>query len=317
MMEQTNLSVTTYFIIIGFSDFPVLQTVISFLVLFAYLVTVSGNMTILLLVCQDQHLHTPMYFFICNLSILDICCSTNNLHNILISSVTRDNTISIAGCLTQIFIFISLTCAELLILAAMSYDRYVAICSPLYYNMIMNFPVCTLLAISCWVLGALESIPIFWELFKLTCFRSNTINHFFCDIMPIMKLTCSDTTFLDFYILTLGVLVSAFSPFLFTVISYVFIIVSVLKINSTTGRHKAFYTFSSHLTVFILLYTTLAIQYLRPHSVINLDSNKLVSLLNTATVPLLNPLIYSLKNKDVKEAFRRRVKTTILQCSRN
>ncbi|KAM5145589.1 olfactory receptor 2D2-like [Mantella aurantiaca] len=306
LMDQTNLSVTTYFIVIGFSDHPVLQPIISSIVLFIYLVTIGGNMMILLLVCQDQQLYTPMYFFLCNLSILDMCCSTNNLHNILISSISEDNTISIPGCLIQIFIFLSLTCAELLILAAMGYDRYVAICNPLYYNLIMTCPICTLLAMSCWILGTLESIPIFVELFKLTCYRSNTINHFFCDIMPVMKLTCSDTTFLDLYILTLGVLVSAFCPFLLTVISYAFIIVSVLKITSTTGRQKAFYTCTSHLTVFILLYTSLAIQYMTPHSLINLDSNKLISLINTAAVPLLNPLIYSLKNKDVKASFRRK-----------
>nr|DBA20717.1 TPA: hypothetical protein GDO54_017467 [Pyxicephalus adspersus] len=307
-MEQTNVSMTTYFIVIGFSDHPVLAPILSYMVLIIYLVTIGGNITILLLVYQDQHLHTPMYFFLCNLSILDICCSTNNLHNNLISSLTGDNIISVPGCLIQIFVFLSLTCAELLILAAMSYDRYVAICRPLYYKMIMTCPVCTLLAISCLVLGTIESIPIFWEMFKLTCYRSNIINHFFCDIMPVMKLTCSDTSFLEFYILTLGVLVSAFFPFLLTVISYVFIIVSVLKINSTKGRHKAFYTCSSHLTVFLLLYTTLAIQYMRPHSLINLESNKLISLFNTAAVPLLNPLIYSLKNKDVKTAFKRKVK---------
>ncbi|XP_077342658.1 olfactory receptor 5AR1-like [Lithobates pipiens] len=305
-MDQTNFSITTYFIVNGFSDHHGLQPVISFMVLCIYLVTIGSNMTILLLVCQDQQLHTPMYFFLCNLSILDICCSTNNLHNIVISAISGDNTISVSGCLLQIFIFLSLTCAELLILATMGYDRYVAICKPLYYSMIMTSPICTLLAMSCWILGALESVPLVLELFKLTCYRSNIIDHFFCDIMPVMKLTCSDTTFLDLYILTLGVLVSAFSPFLLTVISYFFIIVSILKINSSTGRHKAFYTCSSHLTVFMLLYTTLAIQYMRPHTLINLDSNKLISLFNTAAMPLLNPLIYSLRNKDVKASFIRR-----------
>ncbi|XP_073456985.1 olfactory receptor 5AR1-like [Aquarana catesbeiana] len=312
-MDQTNFSVTTYFIVNGFSDHPGLQPVISIMVLCIYLVTIGGNMTILLLVCQDQQLHTPMYFFLCNLSILDICCSTNNLHNIIISAITGDNTISVSGCLLQIFIFLSLTCAELLILATMGYDRYVAICNPLYYSMIMTSPICTLLAMSCWILGALESIQIVLELFRFTCYRSNIINHFFCDIMPVMKLTCSDTTFLDLYILTLGVLVSAFSPFLLTVISYFFIIVSILKIKSSTGRHKAFYTCSSHLTVFMLLYTTLAIQYMRPHTLINLDSNKLISLFNTAAMPLLNPLIYSLRNKDVKASFSRRFRVIKLK----
>ncbi|KAM9323921.1 olfactory receptor 5V1-like [Gastrophryne carolinensis] len=311
-----SLNVTTYFIIAGFSDQPTLQISMSILVLFVYLITLGGNVTILLLVCQDRQLHTPMYFFLSNLSILDICCSTNNLHHILLSFISGDKTISVLGCLIQIFIFLSLTCGELLILAAMSYDRYVAICNPLRYNMIMSFQICTLLALTCWAWGALESVPILLELFKLTCYKSNTINHFFCDIIPVMKLTCSNTSFLDLYILTIGVVIAAFCPFLLTVTSYIFIIRCILNIRSTTGRRKAFYTCSSHLTVFILLYTTLAIQYMRPHSLINLESNKLISLFNTAAVPILNPLIYSLKNKDVKTAFRKKFRVTKLKFSK-
>ncbi|XP_044161126.1 olfactory receptor 8B12-like, partial [Bufo gargarizans] len=307
-MDHTNVSEIKYFIIAGVSDVPMIHILIFLLVLLIYLFTVGGNLTILLLVCLDPQLHTPMYFFLCNLSILDICCSTNNLNNVIISFISGDNRVSVLSCIVQIFIFLSLTCGELLVLAAMSYDRYVAICNPLCYHMIMDCKTCAILVIVCWLLGALESIPIFGELLRFSCYKSNVVNHFFCDIMPVQKLSCSDAYFLDLYILTVGVVISAFTPFLLTFVSYVFIIAAILKIRSTSGRHKAFYTCSSHLTVVILLYTTLAIQYMRPHSLVNLDSNKLMSLFNTAAVPILNPLIYSLKNKDVKAAFRRRMR---------
>ncbi|XP_056397358.1 olfactory receptor 1019-like [Hyla sarda] len=307
-MDQTNVSVVKYFIIAGISEVPMIRIIIFLLVLLIFVLTFGGNLSIVLLVCLDPQLHTPMYFFLCNLSIVDITCSTNNLHNLLLSFLSGDNTVSVLRCTVQIFIFLSLTCGELLILAAMSYDRYMAICNPLHYNMIMNGRLCTLLAIMCWGMGTVESIPIFLELLRVSCYKSNMVNHFFCDIMPVLKLSCSDARFLDLYILTVGVVISAFCPFLMTCVSYVFIIVTILKIRSTTGRRKAFYTCSSHLTVVSLLYTTLAIQYMRPHSLVNLGSNKLISLFNTAAVPILNPLIYSLRNKDIKAAFRRRMR---------
>ncbi|XP_077137653.1 olfactory receptor 5AR1-like [Ranitomeya variabilis] len=310
-MDHTNISAVKYFIISGISDDPMIQVIIFLLVFIIYLLTLVGNLTILLLVNLDPQLHTPMYFFLCNLSILDIICSTNNLSNVLISFLSGDKTVSVLGCIVQIFIFVSMTCGELLILAVMGYDRYVAVCNPLRYHMIMNGRICALLAILCWVLGTVESIPIFLELLKFSCYKSTMVNHFFCDIMPVLMLSCSDTHFLDLYILTLGVGISAFSPFLMTFISYVFIIATILKMRSTTSRHKAFYTCSSHLTVVILLYTTLTIQYLRPHSLVNLDSNKLMSLFNTAALPILNPLIYSLKNKDVKAALQKRMRSML------
>ncbi|XP_077137651.1 olfactory receptor 5M11-like [Ranitomeya variabilis] len=309
-MDHTNISAVNYFIISGISDNPMIQVVIFLLVFMIYLLTLGCNLTILLLVSLDPQLHTPMYFFLCNLSFLDIICSTNNLNNVLISFLTGDRTVSVLGCIVQIFIFLSLTCGELLILAVMGYDRYVAVCNPLRYHMIMNGRICALLAILCWVLGTVECIPTFLELLKFSCYKSTMVNHFFCDIMPVLNLSCSDTHFLDLYVLTIGVGISAFSPCVITFISYVFIIATILRIQSTTGRHKAFYTCSSHLTVVILLYATLAIQYMRPHSLVNLDSNKLISLFNTAALPILNPLIYSLKNKDVKAALLKRMRSS-------
>ncbi|XP_069800172.1 olfactory receptor 5V1-like [Dendropsophus ebraccatus] len=310
-MDHGNVTTTTYFIIIGISEKPLLQCLVFLLVLLIYLVTLGGNITIFLLVCLDHHLHTPMYFFLANLSLLDISCSTISLHKILISFISGDNTVSVVECLVQIYTFLSLTCDELLVLAAMGYDRYVAICNPLRYRLIIDFKLCIVLASLCWVFGFLESLPTFLGLFKLTCYDSNKVDHFFCDVVPVLKLSCNDTSFLQLYILTVGVFFSVFTPFALTFISYIFIISTILSIRSSSGRRKTFYTCSSHLTVVLCLYASLVFQYLRPTSSINLGSNKYFSLFNAAAVPILNPLIYSLKNKDVKAAIRRRMRFVV------
>ncbi|XP_073417259.1 olfactory receptor 6C1-like [Dendrobates tinctorius] len=298
----------TYFIILGISQVPELQALVFLLVLILYLITVTGNMTLLLLVCLEHYLHTPMYFFLGNLSCLDVFCLTITLHKILLSYMSGDKTVSFTNCMSQMYIFSSLTCNELLILTAMSYDRYVAICNPLHYHMIMNRKICVLLATVCWVLGFVEVIPHMLAISRLSCYKSNEINHYFCDILPIMELSCSDTTLLRLIIFIEGLFLVSFIPLLLTFISYVFIIITILRIRSSLGRRKAFYTCSSHLTVVIILYVSLICQYLRPSSTDTLDSNKLFSLFNTAAVPVLNPFIYSLKNKDVKSAARKQLK---------
>ncbi|XP_069800168.1 olfactory receptor 6C1-like [Dendropsophus ebraccatus] len=299
-MDHGNVTTTTYFIIIGISEKPLLFVFL--LVLLIYLLTLGGNITIFLLVCLDHHLHTPMYFFLANLSLLDVSCSTISLHRILISFISADNTVSVVECFVQIYTFLSLTCDELLILTAMSYDRYVAICNPLRYHLVMDSNLCAFLAFLCWVFGFLEGLPIFMGLFKLLCFDSTSVDHYFCDIVPVLKLSCSDTTFLQLYIHAVGVFISSFIPFALTFISYVFIISTILSIRSSSGRPKAFYTCSSHLTVVLCLYASLVFQYQTPNSS---GSNKYFSLCNTAAVPILNLLIYSLRNKDVKAAIRR------------
>ncbi|OCT66141.1 olfactory receptor 1009 [Xenopus laevis] len=308
-MSQKNQTHVTFFIIKGISEVPGLQVLVFFLVLLLYLITLSGNLTILLLVCLDKKLHNPMYFFLGNLSILDVFSLSITLHKILFTFISGDKTVSFLGCMAQMYIFSSLTCNELLMLTAMSYDRYVAICNPLHYHMVMNRRVCALLAIICWVLGFIEVVPHMWAISKFTCYKSNEINHYFCDILPIMKLSCSDTTILKLVIFIEGLLLVSFTPFLFTFISYIYIIATILQITSNIGRRKAFYTCSSHLTVVIILYLSLVCQYLRPTSTDTLDSNKVFSLFNTAAVPVLNPFIYSLKNKDVKLSFRRQLKS--------
>ncbi|KAM8952578.1 olfactory receptor 6C74-like [Pelodytes ibericus] len=307
-MGHKNQTPVTYFIIKGISEVPELQTLVFLMVLFLYMITVSGNMTLLLLVCLDPHLHTPMYFFLGNLSFLDVFCLTITLHRILLSFMSGDNTVSFFNCMSQMYLFSCLTCDELLLLTAMSYDRYVAVCNPLHYHMVMSSRICLLLAMACWLTGFVEVIPHMWAISRFSCYKSNEINHYFCDILPIMKLSCSDTAILKLIIFIEGLVLVSFTPFLFTFTSYVFIIATILKIRSSSGRRKAFYTCSSHLTVVIILYMSLCCQYLRPSSTDTLDSNKVFSLFNTAAVPILNPFIYSLKNKDVKSAMRRQIK---------
>ncbi|XP_073454921.1 olfactory receptor 5AR1-like [Aquarana catesbeiana] len=302
-----NRTLVTFFYIKGITDAPDLQILIFITVLLIYLITLGGNMTILLLICLDRHLHTPMYFFLANLSIVDVSSSTITLHKVLVIFITGDHMVSYPACITQMYIFASLIGHELLILSAMSYDRYVAICNPLRYHMVMNSRVCSLLAISCWFMGLIQVLPAVVIFSGFSCYTSNEINHFFCDMIPLIKIICNDTSVLDIVFLIQGIFVITLLPFLFTSVSYIFIISTIMSIRSNTGKQKAFFTCSSHLTVVILLYTTLVSQYLTPTSLGTLNAKKMFSLFNTAAVPLLNPLIYSLKNKDVKLAVRRRL----------
>ncbi|XP_053545578.1 olfactory receptor 6C1-like [Bombina bombina] len=306
-MEDMNQTTVTYFIIKGISDVPQFQAPIFIVVLFLYLMTLGGNMTILHLVSQDPQLHKPMYFFLGNLSVLDMSYITVTLHKVLVTFISGQNTVSYISYIFQFYIFASLAGNQLLILTVMSYDRYVAICNPLCYHMTMNHTVCVLLAIFCWVFSFLERLPYLVILAQYTCYRSNIINHFFCDVIPLLKLTCNDTTLFNIFVYSEGFFVMVLTPFVLTFISYVFIITAILRIRSSSGRRKAFYTCSSHLTVVILLYVSLTCQYMRPSAKDSLDDNKMLSLFNTAVVPLLNPLIYSLKNNDVKSALRRKL----------
>ncbi|KAM4641691.1 olfactory receptor 6C1-like [Discoglossus pictus] len=296
-----------YFIIKGISDVPEFQALIFLLVLLIYLVTLGGNMTILLLVFLDPHLHIPMYIFVVNLALMDMSSTTTTLLKLLNSLVSGDNTISFVGCMTQCYIFTSLIAGELFLLTVMSYDRYLAICNPFHYHKVMNSRTCLLLAISCWVGGFVEIIPHVVILSGITCYQSKEINHFFCDIVPLQKLACGDTYFLDLSLFLSSTFHATFSMLL-TFVPYLFIISTILRIKSNTGRRKAFYTCSSHLTVVTLLYVTLICQYLKPTSKNNMASNKLFSLFNTVAVPMLNPIIYSLKNQAVMSSLRRRLK---------
>ncbi|KAM5145567.1 olfactory receptor 8G50-like [Mantella aurantiaca] len=302
-----NQTTLTFFIIKGITDIPELQSFFFMLVLLIYLVTIGGNMTIFLLICLDHHLHTPMYFFLANLSIVDLSSSTITLHKVLLIFITGDHTVSYMACIIQMYIFASILGHELLILAAMSYDRYLAICNPLRYHAIMNRRYCTFLVAGCYLMGFVQVLPPVITFSHFTCYITKELNHFFCDMVPLMKITCNDTSLLEMMILIQGLFFVTLIPFILTFICYFFIISVILKISSSAGKQKAFYTCSSHLSVVIFLYIMLVSQYLTPKTYGSLNAKKMFSLFNTAAVPMLNPLIYSLKNKDVKSAVRRRL----------
>ncbi|KAM5145670.1 olfactory receptor 6C1-like [Mantella aurantiaca] len=301
MINQTSLS---HFIIQGISDVPEHQTAIFVFILLTYLLALGGNLVILLLVYTNAHLHTPMYMFLCNLAIMDVSCSTVTQHNLLAMFITGNKKISFYCCMSQIYFFSSFTANELFLLTAMSYDRYVAICKPLYYVTVMSFESCSLLCSVSWLMGFITIIPYMVLLLQIFCYKSNVINHFFCDMKPVIELSCSDTFALKVLIFTEGIFILSLTPFVLTFISYAFIILTIMRIPANSGRRKAFYTCSSHLMVVTLLYGTLCLQYLRPASNDNINYNKLFSLFNTAVVPVLNPIIYSLKNEDVKLAIK-------------
>ncbi|XP_032621649.2 olfactory receptor 6N1-like [Chelonoidis abingdonii] len=304
--NQRNQTAVTEFILLGFADLPDLQIVLFLMFLVIYMATVAGNMLITAIVVADQHLHTPMYFLLGNLSCLETCYTSTILPRMLVSLLTGDKTISFNGCFSQLYFFSALVGTECCLLAAMSYDRYLAICKPLHYSTLMNNRFCFQLAAGSW-LNACLAITIFvLFLSQLTFCGPNEIDHFYCDPIPLMELSCSDT---HLSILVDFILACVFTlpPFLLTLTSYVFILANILRISSTTGRQKAFSTCSSHLMVVTIFYGTMMIFYMLPKRDTLRDLKKVLSLCFTVLTPLVNPLIYSLRNREVKEALSKAV----------
>ncbi|CAM4635954.1 unnamed protein product [Lepidochelys olivacea] len=302
--EEDNRTVITEFILLGFGDLPELQILLFLVFLVIYIVTMSGNILIIALVVADQHLHTPMYFFLGNLSCLETCYTSTILPRMLASLLTGDRTISVSGCFAQLYCFGFLAATECYLLAAMSYDRYLAICKPLHYAALMNSRLCLQLARGSWISGFLTCVIMMCFMSQLTFCGPSEIDHFFCDFSPMLKLSCSDTSTITLVSFILTSLDSP-CPFLLTVTSYVCIIATILRIPSTTGRQKAFSTCSSHLIVVTVFYGSLMTVYLLPKTNTPIALNKVFSVFYTVLTPLVNPLIYSLRNKEVKEALRK------------
>ncbi|XP_030042679.1 olfactory receptor 1020-like [Microcaecilia unicolor] len=312
-MGERNSTPTTEFILLGFSDHPLLQGLICGMVLLMYLISMLGNFVFLLLMCADRHLHKPMYLFLSNLSILDVCCTSATFPKMLVNFLTQSKSISFKECMTQLFFFQSFTGSELFLLTSMAYDRYVAICNPFYYSLIMKKSICILLASGSWIITFLGELPLIIMISRLSYCASNKINHFFCDPFALIKLSCSDTDKLSILIFIEGTFV-IFIPFLLTLISYIFIISTILRIRCADGRHKTFSTCSSHLTSVTLFYGTIMCIYMRPtSSMYSPAQDKLFSLLFTGLIPMLNPIIYSLRNQEIKNSIGRiRDKTRLL-----
>ncbi|XP_057613783.1 olfactory receptor 6C3-like [Chionomys nivalis] len=298
-----NYSVVTEFVLLGISDDPELQAVIFFFLFIAYILSVCGNLTIITLTLLDSRLKTPMYFFLRNFSFLEIMFTSVSVPRFLGSIITKVKTISYNNCLAQLFFFISMGVSEFFLLTAMSYDRYVAICKPLHYTVIMSQKVCALLVLTSWLAGFLIIFPLVILILKLDFCASNTIDHFSCDYFPILQLSCSDTRLSE----ALGLYVASFT-LLFTlalvILSYICIISTILRFPSASQRKKAFSTCSSHMIVISISYGSCIFMYIKPSANERASLTKGVAVLNTSIAPMLNPFIYTLRNQQVKQAFK-------------
>ncbi|XP_004648231.1 olfactory receptor 6C3-like [Octodon degus] len=298
-----NHTMITEFVLLGISDDPKLQPVIFIFLFITYILSITGNLTIIILTLLDSQLKTPMYFFLRNFSFLEITFTSVSIPRCLYSIITKVKTISYNNCLTQLFFFIALGVSEFFLLTAMSYDRYVAICKPLHYTTIMNKKICTLLVLMPYVAGFLIVFPPLMPVLKLDFCASNVIDHFSCDYFPILQLSCSDTRLLEmtgFYM--------AFVILLFTlalvILSYICILITILRFPSASQRKKAFSTCSSHMIVISISYGCCIFIYVKPSANERASLTKAVAVLNTSIAPMLNPFIYTLRNEQVKQAFK-------------
>ncbi|XP_077329856.1 olfactory receptor 5G26-like [Lithobates pipiens] len=291
----------TYIVLTGFPNLKFIKILFFLLLFFIYCVTTSGNLFIVILFHLSKTIQSPMYLFITQLSLLDIILSTDILPNLLYIILHDGCTMSLAGCIIQFTFFSHAETSECFLLTVMSYDRYLAICKPLHYSSIMNQSICIKSVIIIWVLSFKMALVNSLSLCSLYYCGPNIIDHFFCDYLQILELSCSDTSWIHIQTYLVG-LICAIAPFMIIVISYIYIVITILKMKSNTGRKKAFTTCSSHLTVVCIFYGTLIAVYLFPTKG-QLDIlNKVLSLFYTIITPLLNPIIYTFRNKDFKKA---------------
>ncbi|XP_036786079.2 olfactory receptor 6M1-like [Manis pentadactyla] len=301
-MDTHNRTAVTEFTLTAFPALHRLQVSLFVVLLLTYTLTLTGNTVIISLIWADDRLQTPMYFFLSNLSCLDILYTTSVTPKLLASLLEGRNDISLAGCMTQIYFVFFLVTVEFILLSVMSYDRYVAIHKPLHYTVIMNGRVCLLLVLGCWVGAFLSVLYPFIVVVRLPfCYRE--IHHFFCDLAPLLHVACIDTHFIEMLSFVSSTLV-LLTSLLLTTVSYTYIISTILRIPSAQGRQKAFSTCASHITVLSIAYGSSIFMYVRPSQSQSLDFDKVTSVLVTIVTPLLNPFIYSLRNEKVKEGWR-------------
>ncbi|XP_003925312.2 olfactory receptor 13C9 [Saimiri boliviensis] len=308
-MKWGNQTILVEFFLKGLSGYPRLELLFFVLIFIMYVVILLGNATLILISILDPHLHTPMYFFLGNLSFLDICYTTTSIPSTLVSFLSERKTISFSGCAVQMFLGLAMGTTECVLLGMMAFDRYVAICNPLRYPIIMSKDAYVSMAAGSWIIGAVNSAVQTVFVVQLPFCRNNIINHFSCEILAVMKLACDDISGNEFIMLVATILFTLM-PLLLIVISYSLIISSILKIRSSEGRSKAFSTCSAHLTVVIIFYGTILFMYMKPKSKGTLNSDdldatdKIISMFYGVMTPMMNPLIYSLRNKNVEEAVK-------------
>ncbi|XP_057585657.1 olfactory receptor 5G3-like isoform X1 [Hippopotamus amphibius kiboko] len=304
-MEDQNQTAVTEFLLLGLTDHLYQQIILFVTLLFIYLATLGGNLGMITLIWSDPRLHTPMYFFLSYLSFVDMCSSSSIAPKMLCDIFAEKKGISFMGCAAQMWFFGLFVATECFLLASMAYDRYMAICKPLLYTLVMSQRVCVQLVMGPYAVAFISTTTHTTLTFCLPFCGSNIINHFFCDVSPLLSLVCADTSVIKFMLLTLTGAIGVLSGLIITV-SYVCILVAILRIQTADGRRKAFSTCSSHLAAVSILYGTLFFIYVRPSSNSSLDINKVISLFYTVVTPMLNSLIYSLRNKEVKNAFSRK-----------
>ncbi|XP_048201921.1 olfactory receptor 5K3-like [Perognathus longimembris pacificus] len=303
-MSEDNDSSTTEFILIGFTDHPELK-VLLFVVFFTiYLVTMVGNLGLVALIYMEHHLHTPMYIFLGNLALMDSCCSCTITPKMLQNLFSAGRMISLYECMAQFYFFCFAGTTDCFLLAAMAYDRYVAICSPLRYHTRMSKKLCIQMTIGAYIAANLHSIVQVGLLFRLTFCRSHQINHFFCDVLPLYRLSCVDPYINDLMILILAGLIQIFTITV-VIISYFCILFTIFTMKSKGGRGKALSTCASHFLSVSMFYGSLLFVYIHPNSVSKGDKDRAGAVFYTLIIPLLNPFIYSLRNKEVTNVIRR------------
>nr|XP_048285768.1 olfactory receptor 5B12-like [Myodes glareolus] len=299
-----NISEVNEFILVGLTNTPELQVPLFIIFTLIYLITLTGNLGMIILILLDSRLHTPMYFFLSNLSLVDFIYSTAVTPKVMEGFLTQNKVISYNACAAQIFFLIAFATVESFLLAAMAFDRHAAVCKPLHYSTSMTSTTCVLIVTCCYISGLLQSSIHVAFTFHLSFCHSNVINHFFCDIPLILALSCSDT---HINVIIVFMLASFDVVFALLVIlnSYLLIFIAILRMHSTEGRKKAFSTCTSHLTTVFLFYGTIIFMYLQPNSSHSMDRDKMASVFYTMIIPMLNPLVYSLRNKEVKSAFKK------------
>nr|XP_051690635.1 olfactory receptor 2B6 [Oryctolagus cuniculus] len=303
-MNWGNDSAPQEFVLLGFSDRPWLEFPLFVVFLVSYILTIFGNVTIMLVSRLDSKLHTPMYFFLTNLSLLDLCYTTSTVPQMLVNLRSTRKTISYGGCVAQLFMFLALGATECVLLAVMSFDRFVAICRPLHYSVIMHQRLCLQLAAASWTVGFVNAVWLSALTLSLPLCGPYVIDHFLCEVPALLRLSCVDTTTNEAELFLVSVFFHLL-PLTLILTSYAFIAQAILRIQSAEGQQRAFGTCGSHLIVVSLFYGTAISMYLQPPSPNSKDRGKMVSLFYGIIAPMLNPLIYTLRNKEVKEAIRR------------
>ncbi|XP_072487970.1 olfactory receptor 1G1-like [Notamacropus eugenii] len=304
MMRRGNTTIVSEFLLLGLSEQPDHQLILFGLFLVMYLVTMFGNLLIILAIASNSHLHSPMYFFLANLSFVDTCFTSTTVPKMLMNIWTQHQTISYDGCLTQMYFFMTFALLDDFLLAAMAYDRYVAICLPLHYTTVMSPARCALLVTVSWLCSHLIALSLTLLMAQFSFCGSHVIPHFFCDLLPLLKLSCSDTNIFQ-VVMFIDAALAGLVPFTCILFSYIHIISTIFRVPSADGKHKVFSTCGSHLSVVILFYGTVILVYLQPSSSYSAETGTIASVMYTVVTPMLNPFIYSLRNRDIKGALRR------------